>query len=89
MEKVVGMEFTGKTYFDPQANNGLGEHKALFVLVKEGHESEAEDKMRAFTSAGIKHGVHMRDGVVAMTEKQIEMRISQIEEILANVKGEA
>ena len=89
MEKVVGMEFSGKTYFDPQANNGLGEHKALFVLVKEGHESEAADKMRAFTSAGIKHAVHMRDGVVAMSKKQIALRVEQIDLEIAKLQGRA
>ena len=89
MEKVVGMEFSGKTYFDPKANNGLGEHKALFVLVKEGHESEAADKMRAFSSAGIKHGVHMRDGVVAMSIKQIDTRLEQLRHRLDEIKGSA
>lgn len=77
-EKVLGMRFAGDGYFDPQANNGLGEYKAYMVLVKEGHEAEAQDKMRAFGSAGIKHGMRVRDGVVALSRKQIEQRIETL-----------
>lgn len=79
MEKLVGMKFSGEGYFDRNANNGLGEYKAYMVLVKEGHENEANDKMRAFGSAGIRHAMRVRDGVVAMSLKQIDMRIAQLE----------
>ncbi len=77
--KVLGMKFAGEGFYDPKDNNGLGGYKAYMVLVKEGHESEAQDKMRAFGSAGIKNGIRVRDGVVALSKKQIDMRISMLE----------
>lgn len=77
-EKVIGMKFSGDGYYDPNANNGLGEYKAYMIIVKEGHEAEANDKMRAFASAGIRAATRVRDGVVAMSRKQIEMRIAQL-----------
>ena len=78
MEKVPGMKFSGDGFFDPEANNGLGEYKAYMVIVKQGHESEADDKMRAFASAGIRNAMRVRDGVVAMSRRQIEQRLAQL-----------
>lgn len=82
MEHVVGLKYAGGTFYDQNANNGLGEHKAYFVLVKEGHENEAEDKMRAFGSAGTRHGTKVRDGVIAMSRKQMEQRLVQLHDKL-------
>lgn len=82
MEHVVGLKYAGGGFFDPNSNNGLGEYKAYFVLVKEGHESEAQDKMRAFGSAGVRHATRVRDGVIAMSRKQIDQRLLQLREKL-------
>lgn len=77
--RVLGMKFSGDGYFDAKANNGLGEYKAYMVLLREGHQADAEDRLRAFGSAGIKNGVRVRDGVVALSLKQIDMRIAMLE----------
>lgn len=82
MERVVGMKFSGSGFYDANANNGLGEYKAYMILVKEGHEGEAQDRARAFASAGVKNAMRVRDGVVAMSRKQIEQRIAQLEQKL-------
>lgn len=87
-EKVLGMKYSGNCYFDERANNGLGEYKAYMVLVKEGHEADARDKMRAFSSAGIKNGIRVRDGVVALGLKQIDMRLKALEEQIRIARGE-
>lgn len=83
MDRVVGMQFSGSGFFDPNANNGIGEYKAYMILVKEGHEAEAANNARAFASAGIKSATRVRDGVVAMSRKQIQQRIAQLEQKLA------
>lgn len=82
MEQVVGLKFTGNSYFDANANNGLGEQKAYFLVVREGHEQDAADKMRAFSSAGVKGAVRIKDGVIALSRRQIEQRIKQLKEKL-------
>ena len=76
--KVLGMKFSGDVFYDDKSNNGLGEFKAYMVLVKEGHEADAQDRMCAFSSSGIKNGIRVRDGVVALSRKQIDMRISML-----------
>ena len=86
MENVVGLKFTGSGFYDAAANNGLGEYKAYMVVVKEGHEGEAQDKLHAFASAGVKNAMKVRDGVIAMSRRQIEERIAQLEKKLAEGK---
>lgn len=86
MEQAVSLKYTGGGFFDTNANNGIGEYKAYMVVVKEGHENEARDKMRAFGSAGMRHGTRVRDGVIAMSRKQIEQRIAQLDKLIAEME---
>lgn len=83
MHQVTTLQCSGAGFYDAQANNGLGEYKAYFIVVKDGHENEAQDRARAFASAGVKGGLRVRDGVIAMSRKQIEQRMTQLREKLA------
>jgi hypothetical protein len=87
MENVVGLKYSGSGFYDANANNGLGEYKAYMVVVKEGHEGEAQDKMRAFASAGTRNGTRVRDGVIAMSRKQLEHRIAQLDKLIAEAEA--
>lgn len=78
MDRVIGLKFSGDGFFDPNANNGLGEYKAYMIVVREGHEGEAQDKMRAFSSSSARHATRVRDGVIAMSLKQVEERLLQL-----------
>lgn len=71
------MKFTGNTFRNDDANNGLGEFQARFVVVKPGHEQEAENLMQAFHSTAGR-GVRIRDGVVGLGEKALKSRIDQL-----------
>lgn len=73
----VTMKFTGNTFLNEDANNGLGEFQARFVVVKPGQEQDAENLMNAFHSAGGR-GVRIRDGVVGIGEKELHRRIDQL-----------
>ncbi len=87
MEQVVALQYTGTGFFDLAANNGLGEYKGYFVVVKAGQENEAQDKMRAFGSAGAKNAMRVRDGVIALSLKQAEDRIMHIRRKLDEIEG--
>lgn len=87
MENVVGLQYTGTGYFDLSANNGLGEYKGYFVVLKPGQESDARDKLRAFSSAGAKNAMRVRDGVIALSLRQAEDRIEQIRRKLEELEG--
>ena len=88
-QQIVGLKYTGTGFYDPTANNGLGEYKGYFVLVRPGQDNATQDKMRAFSSAGTKNGVRVRDGVIALTRKQAHERLVQIERKLAELEGKA
>lgn len=87
MENVVGLQYTGTGFFDLSANNGLGEYKGYFVVIKAGQESDARDKLRAFSSAGAKNAMRVRDGVIALTRKQAQERAEAIRRKLAEIEG--
>lgn len=74
------MKFTGNTFRNDDANNGLGEFQARFVVVKPGQEQEAENLMNAFHSTAGR-GVRIRDGVVGLGEKALHSRIEQLSAI--------
>lgn len=71
------MKFTGNTFLNEEANNGLGEFQARFVVVKPGQEQEAQNIMNAFHSTAGR-GVRIRDGVVGLGEKALNSRIEQL-----------
>lgn len=79
----ITMKFADSTFFNQGANNGLGEFQARFVIVHPGREQEAESILTAFHSAGGK-GVRVRDGMVALGEKQIQTRIEQLNKLSGN-----
>lgn len=87
MENVVGLQYTGTGFFDLSANNGLGEYKGYFVVLRPGQENAAQDKLRAFSSAGAKNAMRVRDGVIALTRKQAEERVEAIRRKLAEIEG--
>lgn len=87
MENVVGLQYTGTGFFDLSANNGLGEYKGYFVVLRPGQETAAQDKLRAFSSAGAKNAMRVRDGVIALTRKQAEERVEAISRKLAEIEG--
>ncbi|TAL37270.1 MAG: hypothetical protein EPN97_05435 [Alphaproteobacteria bacterium] len=60
-----------RTNFDQNANNGLGEWKALFV-------TGGNDLAKAFSSAAGKGGLKTMGGVVPMNIEQIGHRIEQL-----------
>lgn len=62
-----------RTNFDQNANNGLGEWKALFV-------TGGNDLAKAFSSAVGKGGLKTMGGVVPMNLEQIGHRIEQLRE---------
>lgn len=77
MSDVKGFKFLA-VEVDKTANNGLGEHKAHFAVVREGRENEADSIVKAYSSAQGKGMVRVRDGVVAMNEKQVQQRIETL-----------
>ena len=87
MDNVVGLQYTGTGSFDLSANNGLGEYKGYFVVLRPGQETAAQDKLRAFSSAGAKNAMRVRDGVIALTRKQAEERVEAIRRKLAEIEG--
>lgn len=73
----ISMKFTDSVVFNENANNGLGEHQARFVIVRPGEEQKAESLMQAFKSVGGKN-LHERGGVVLLSEKNMAFRIAQL-----------
>ena len=71
------MKLTGNTFLNEEANNGMGEFQARFVVVKPGQEQEAQNIMNAFHSTAGR-GVRIRDGVVGLGEKALNSRIEQL-----------
>lgn len=76
-EKITGYKFTDTAVWNAGINDRLGGYQARFVVVHEGREQEADSIMAAFKSAG-GHGTRIRDGVVDLTEKQLQDRIASL-----------
>lgn len=76
-EKITGYKFTDTAVWNAGINDRLGGYQARFVVIHEGREQEAESLVAAFKSAG-GHGTRIRDGVVGMTEKQLNDRIASL-----------
>ncbi len=78
-EKIT-MQFTDTAFWSPAADDGRGAYQARFVIVHPGREQEAESLMKAFKSSNAR-GVRIRDGVVALSEKQLNERIEQLSKL--------
>ncbi|MDI1228601.1 MAG: hypothetical protein PSY14_13050 [bacterium] len=78
-EKIT-MQFTDTAFFSAAADDGRGAFQARFVIVHPGREQEAESLMKAFKSSNAR-GVRIRDGVVALSERQLVERIDQLSKL--------
>ncbi|HYD18397.1 MAG TPA: hypothetical protein VEF76_07955 [Patescibacteria group bacterium] len=76
----VTMQFTDTAFWNASAENGTGAYAARFVVVHPGREQEAESIRNAFKSVNGR-GTRVRDGVVALTEKQLTDRIEQLSKV--------
>jgi len=76
MSDIKGYLYVGKGR-DDHTNNGMGADVARFVIVREGHEAEAESLANAFRSA--KDHLRVRTGVIQWRADQVDQKIKELE----------